>query len=179
MSKISFDYIEKSVRDYTVIDFETTGLYPTTDDIIQVGAIKYRDNQAVEEFCCFVRPTRKAISPIITRITGITPEAVADANAIHVVTADLLDFITGEILVAHNASFDVGFLKYALQHAAPRGVYEFEVIDTLKWARKCIPTPNHKLETLKEYLGIDAISHDAAADCFVTGMLYEHLKILG
>lgn len=166
------EYFEK---DITVIDFETTGLNSYYDEIIQIGAIKYRNGEVVNTFDHLVKPS-VSISEKITSITGITNEMVKGAPPIHMLIHDLVDFIGKDTLVAHNASFDMGFLIAALNNNGIN-LGEIKVIDTLRLSRSMIhDTKNHKLVTLKKYLGIKAQSHNALEDCIVTGELYYYLK---
>lgn len=166
------EYFEK---DITVIDFETTGLSSYRDEIIQIGAIKYRNGEVVDTFDHLVKPS-VSISEKITSITGITNEMVKDAPTIQVLINDLVKFIENDTLVAHNASFDMGFLIAALNNNGIE-LGDIKVIDTLRLSRSLIhDTKNHKLVTLKKYLGIEAQSHNALEDCIVTGELYYYLK---
>lgn len=163
--------------DMTVLDFETTGFSPTNNHIIQIAAIKFRDGDEIERFTTYVNP-QVPIPSKITRITGITDADVVNAPTIKEVITDLHNFLRNETIVAHNASFDMKFLlenleRYNIQHE------RFRVIDTLQLARKYInETDNHKLTTLKEFLQIEADSHDALEDCKVTGSLYYYCREL-
>lgn len=172
-----YDYIKarKLVNDITVLDFETTGFSPVEDEIIQIGAIKYRDELEVDRFSCYVKPLNP-IPPKITKITGITNKMVAEAPFIENVLDDLKQFLENETIVAHNASFD---MKFLLENFDRHGIdyKRYRVIDTLSLARQQISeTPNHKLPTLKKFLNIEAESHDALADCEVTAKLYYYCK---
>ena len=167
--------LDTFVDDITVIDFETTGFNSITDEIIQIGAVKYKSGEIVDCYEALVKPSIR-ISDHITSITGITNEMVKDALPINDHLIPLKDFLEEETLVAHNASFDMRFLtanldKYGIQMG------DIWVIDTLKHSRKLIlDSKNHKLETLKKYLGLEAQSHNAIEDCKVTGSLYYYLK---
>lgn len=173
---ISYTKARKHTDDFTVIDFETTGLSSTSDEIIQVAAIKYRNNIVTDSIDILVKPTHKKISKRITEITGITNEDVINSPTIDIVIPALLSFINGETLVAHNASFDMKFLIENIQKNNIE-VPKFRVIDTLSLSRKHIEdTENHKLETLKDYLDLDYNSHNALDDCRTTGELYIYIK---
>lgn len=172
-----YDYIKarKLVNDITVLDFETTGFSPVENEIIQIGAIKYRNELEVGRFSCYVKPLNP-IPPKITKITGITNKMVAEAPFIENVLDDLKQFLENETIVAHNASFD---MKFLLENFDRHGIdyKRYRVIDTLSLARQQISeTPNHKLPTLKKFLNIEAESHDALADCEVTAKLYYYCK---
>ena len=161
----------------TTLDFETTGFSAERDEIIQVGAIKYRSGIEVARFDRFVQP-RQVIPYRITQLTGITEEMVQDAPPLAHTLIELYDFLKGETIVAHNASFDMRFLRENFyRHGISNDQYP--VIDTVKVARHSnLTVPNFKLETLKDFLNIHTTSHSAINDCFVTGSLYYHCKKL-
>lgn len=162
-------------KNITTLDFETTGFDAEQHEIIQIGAVKYRDGKEVERFERFAEP----FYPIpwkITQITGITTEMVMGSPPIDESLRELNDFLKGETIVAHNASFDMKFLRANFKRYEID--YEhFKVIDTVRLARKSIVgVPNYKLPTLKAFLGIDIGSHRAIEDCLVTGALYYYCK---
>ena len=97
---------------YVIFDFETTGLSRDRDEIIEIGALKVEANKPVQEFSCLIKPS-KSISPRITEITGITNQDLETAPHISEVFSDFIKFIDGSILIAHNAEFDIGFLRAA------------------------------------------------------------------
>lgn len=174
--KKKYDYtrVRKLTTDFVVLDFETTGLSPVENNIIQIGAIRYVNFELVEEYNTLVNP-KEHISSNITEITGITNKDVAYAPTIEQVLPTLLEFINNDIIVAHNASFDIKFLLENIERLNLTSD-KFRVIDTLSLARKHIDeTPNHKLPTLKAFLNLDHLeSHDALADCKVTCELYKY-----
>lgn len=163
---------QKLVSDYVVIDFETTGLRPVEEEIIQIGAVKYNNHIKIDQFYTFVKPTKK-ISNRITQITGITNNDLKFALPIDNVIDDLIDFIGDNTLIAHNASFDMGFL-YALENKGFT-IPPYKVLDTLSLSRKTISeSENHKLVTLAKHLGIKHNAHDALGDCLATAEVYQH-----
>lgn len=176
-SNLNYKKSQTFVDDVVVLDFETTGLSPVRNEIIQIGAIKFKKAKMVDQFSRYAKASQP-IPPIITDITGISDETVRDAPALKESLMGLRDFIGDHILVAHNASFDMKFLlenyhRYEIDYPTPT------VIDSLVLARKYITqTKNHKLTTLKEFLRMEAQSHDAIEDCRVTGQLYYYCKII-
>lgn len=161
----------KKARDYVVLDFETTGLRPGADQIIQVGAVKFRNHEQVGVMNQLVNPLR-SISTRITALTGITNTMVKNEPKIDSVINELIEFIGDLPIVAHNASFDMNFL-YALEEKVE--VPTYTVIDTLKLSRKIFnETPNHKLTTLAQYLQLEHNAHDALGDCLVTAKIYQY-----
>ncbi|EUJ37119.1 exonuclease domain-containing protein [Brochothrix campestris] len=155
---------------FVVVDFETTGLSPERHQVIQIGAVKYENGQQVSTYSSYINPF-EALSDTIVRITGITDEILATAPAVEDVWPDFLAYIAGYTIVAHNASFD---MKFLLATSCDLRLEEvtYHVLDTVPLARKYFDTPNHKLETLKNHLGLDNQSHDALEDCIVTGKVY-------
>ncbi|MED0930095.1 3'-5' exonuclease [Bacillus mobilis] len=158
--------------DYVVIDFETTGFNPYNDKIIQVAAVKYRNHELVDQFVSYVNPER-SIPDRITSLTGITNYRVSDAPTIEEILPLFLAFLHTNVIVAHNASFDMRFLKSnvnMLGMPEPKN----KVIDTVFLAKKYMKhAPNHKLETLKRMLGIRLSSHNAFDDCITCAAVYQ------
>lgn len=134
---------------FVVIDLETTGGKPIDAGITEIGAVKIRGGEVLGEFQTLVNPG-EPIPPFITALTGISDSTVAEAPSLAGVFPSLLEFIVGATLVAHNASYDIGFLKGAaakLGHTWP----EPPVVDTVRMARAALQAgevPNRKLQTL-------------------------------
>ncbi|NYF23530.1 PolC-type DNA polymerase III [Sporosarcina sp. JAI121] len=163
----------EAVQDYIVLDFETTGFRAGADKIIQIGAIKYVNHELEDVFNTFINPSRH-IPASITQLTGISNEMVEWAPRIEQKVDELLAFIGDLPIIAHNASFDMGFL-YALDNIEGIKIPEYTVIDTVKLARKKINlTPNHKLSTLTEFLQLEHDAHDAIGDCLATAAIYQY-----
>lgn len=158
--------------DYVVIDFETTGFNPYSDQIIQVAAVRYRNHELADQFVSFVNPERP-IPSRITSLTGITNYRVSDAPTIQEVLPLFLAFLGEDTIVAHNASFDMRFLKSntnMLRLSEPKN----KVVDTVFLAKKYMKhAQNHKLETLKRMLGIRLSSHNALDDCITCAAVYQ------
>jgi DNA polymerase III subunit epsilon len=163
----------KIVKDYIVLDFETTGLRAGADKIIQIGAIKYGNHEVEDMFNTIINPFRY-IPDTVARLTGISNEMVKSAPSIEQKIVELLEFIGDLPIIAHNASFDMGFL-YALDDIGGISIPEYNVIDTVKLARKKInETSNHKLATLTEFLQLEHDAHDAIGDCLATAAIYQY-----
>ena len=148
---------------YIIFDLETTGLSAATERIIEIGAVKVENGEILESFDLFVDP-EKAITPEITRLTSITNEMVAGATKEADALEQFFRFCDGcDILVAHNADFDMGFLRAAIRRC---GREEDPVqIDTLVMARAMYPElKKHKLDTIAERLGVTQKHHHRADD---------------
>lgn len=148
----SFDELGRPLRDVTfcVVDLETTGGSAAAGSMItEVGAVKVRGGEVLGEFQTLVNPYQ-SIPPFIAVLTGITDSMVATAPRIEQVLPQFLEFAHGCVLVAHNAPFDIGFLKhFADQQGRPWP--RFEVLDTARLARRVITrddAPNCKLSSL-------------------------------
>jgi DNA polymerase-3 subunit epsilon len=166
---------------YVVLDFETTGLSPKFNEIIQIGAAKF-DSVSHEELGRvnqLLRPVRSLVSAEITALTGISPADVASQPMISAVLPDFLAFISGCLLVAHNAPFDMSFLNQAIIDCGIQGVAHFEVYDTLSEAKRLMKARSYALSNLKKDLGLsDLRSHDALNDVLITAKLYQRLQEL-
>jgi len=119
---------------FVVFDIETTGLSVSEDKIIEISAMKIKNHQIIEQFDAFVNPEQK-LSAFTTKLTGITDSDVKTAKTIDQVMPDFKAFIEGAILVAHNATFDMGHIHENLKHL---DLYEadYPSIDTLQIARQ-------------------------------------------
>ena len=167
---------------FIVLDLETTGASPTTGcAITEIGAIAIRGGEILEEFSSFVNP-QVALPEYIVNLTGITDEMLIDAPLINEVFPDFIEFIDRHEhvhLVAHNAPFDIGFLKAAatqLSHIWPK----YEVIDTVKLARRVIERSeieNYKLGTLSQFFNTKALPNHRALDDVKTAVEVLHRLI--
>lgn len=166
---------------FVVVDLETTGTSPASGAMItEIGAVKIRGGEVLGEFHTLVNPG-SPIPPFITVLTGITDAMVAPAPLFDEVLPAFLEFCGSAnetILIAHNAPFDIGFLKAASETHS----YDwpnFRVLDTVKIARKTLTkdeTPNVKLGTLAQYFGLEEPpTHRALDDARATVHIFHHL----
>lgn len=167
---------------YCVFDLETTGFNPKFEKITEIAVCKVRNGEIIDEFTTFVNP-EKPIPKAVQELTHITDEMVKDAPKIYEVLPEFLEFTKGCTLVAHNAKFDVSFIKYF----ADEQKLEFNpsVIDTLTIARELYPTlDNHKLGTIAENLGVSLEGahraiNDTRATAKVMLVMFEDAKKRG
>lgn len=113
---------------YCVLDLETTGFSPKLEKITEIGIMKIQDGKVIDKFSTFVNP-EKSIPQRVVEVTNITDDMVRNAETIDKVFPKMLDFIKDTVLVAHNADFDIGFLKHyakVLGHD-----FDFTYLDTL------------------------------------------------
>jgi DNA polymerase-3 subunit epsilon len=167
---------------FVVVDLETTGGSPVASAITEIGAVKVLGGELVGEFQSLVNP-ETAVPPFIAVLTGITDAMVADAPRLTAVLPQFLEWARGSVLVAHNAPFDIGFLRAgctALGLAWPG----FESIDTARLARRVLTrdeAPNCKLSTLSRLFRTTTTPcHRALADARATvDVLHGLLERLG
>jgi DNA polymerase III subunit epsilon len=168
----SLDELAEPLRTtiFTVVDLETTGGSSAADAITEIGAVRVCGGEVLGEFQTLVRAT-VPISPFVSVLTGITDSMVAAAPPIEAVLPSFLEFARGSVLVAHNAPFDVGFLRAAsgAQAIAWPG---FAVVDTAILARRILTrdeVPNCKLATLAAFFGASTTpNHRALEDARAT-----------
>lgn len=162
-SKITYDIKDGNTKSsFVVFDLETTGLNKNSCAITEIGAVKIVNGKIVDQFSTFVNP-QMPIPQNIVELTGITDEMVKNAPLINDAIPKFLDFCKDSILVAHNANFDIGFIKKAFENL--KIPFEFGFLDTVMLGR-CLFTelPNHKLNTLSKHLNIVLVNHHRAVD---------------
>lgn len=167
----SLDDLGTPLRDVTfcVLDLETTGTNRTGDMITEIGVVKVRGGECLGTFHTLINPGR-AIPPQITVITGLTDAIVRNAPRIETVLGSLRDFLGDAVFVAHNASFDLGFIRAAFERDG-RSDYRPTVVDTAVLARRLLrdEVPNFKLGTLATRLRLAHLpSHRALDDALAT-----------
>ncbi len=155
-------------KDYTidssfvVFDLETTGFSPLDDSIIEIGAVKVENGEITGRYSTFVNPHRH-IPENITEITSITDEMVADAPDISVAAKEFEEFSQGCVLVAHNANFDVGFMRVVYENLGMP--FDYCYVDTLELCRALFTDQRrHGLAAMVKYLNITLDNHHRAVD---------------
>ena len=170
---------------FVVVDLETTGGSPAECGITEIGAVKVRGGEVIGEFQNLVNPGGP-IPAFISVLTGITDSMVAAAPRIESALPAFLEFANGSVLVAHNAGFDISFLKAAArrtEHEWPG----FRVLDTVHLARQLVrrdEVPNHRLASLARLFRATTTPdhralHDARATVDVLHGLLERVGSLG
>lgn len=164
--------------DFTIIDLETTGLDPTFDEIIEVGAIRVRNGDVTDTFSSLVKP-EKEVDAFITEITGITNEMLADAPSISEIFPDFLSFVSNDIIVGHNVNFDINFV-YDTNSKLYSQYFSNSFTDTLRLSRRLLPElEHHRLKDLINHFEIDIErQHRSLDDCKATLECYNKLKSL-
>ena len=148
--------------DYVVFDLETTGFSPETNRIIEIGAVKVQNGKIMDKFSTFVNP-QVPIPFRIEQLTSINDSMVIDAPVIADILPEFMKFCEGCVMVAHNADFDMSFIKKNCQRldipCKPT------IVDTVALARVLLPNLNRfKLDTVAKALGVSLENHHRAVD---------------
>jgi DNA polymerase III epsilon subunit family exonuclease len=158
-SNIDWSYVKD---DIVFIDFETTGLKPETNRIIEIGAIrfdkvKYLSTSAVDSFSMLIRYEKKLPAKIV-EITGITNEDLKDGEDIKSGLKQLLEFIGNRTVLAYNAEFDKAFLIEECKRCGIEIPSTFKIVCVLQLAREALPNfENYKLATIAKRLGLEEL----------------------
>jgi DNA polymerase-3 subunit alpha (Gram-positive type) len=160
---------------FICFDLETTGLKPTEEEITEIAAVLVEDGQVRDAFQTYVNP-HKPVPPKITELTGISDETVADAPELSDALAQFFAFCGDLPLVAHNANFDMSFLKIACERLQIQK--DFTSIDTLEMSRLMLPElSKYKLNILAKHLQVGPFEHHRASeDAAVLGRIF--IKLL-
>lgn len=163
--------------DCVVVDIETTGLEPVSNEIIEIAALKVAKGEIADVFSSLIKIERP-LTPEIVNLTGITDEMLAEGEEKVQALRQLVEFIQDLPLIAHNAEFDIPFLNHHLGQALGT-VLTNQQICTLKLARKVVPgLPSYRLQKLAEHFAIPApLVHRASGDVEITFNLW--LKLVG
>ena len=171
------------LSDFTVIDLETTGLDPSYDEIIELGAVRYRAGMEKEVFTSLVRPENE-VSEFITDLTGISNEMLDGAPAIREILPAFLDFVGSDIIVGHNVNFDINFI-YDAAEGLGFSPFSNDFLDTMRLSRRLFPEErHHRLKDLVGRFGVGKVpAHRALDDCRATAAslqyMYSHINKTG
>lgn len=163
--------------DYTVIDIETTGLVSDFFSIIEVSAIKYRNNVAVDTFSSLINEPGCEVDSFIEELTGITQDMINSAPPIETVLKQYFDFIGADTLIGHNVNFDINFL-YDKSCRYLNIPLTNNFIDTLRISRKLLQElPHHRLDDLCAHYNLPKRDvHRATNDCELTNSVYQKMS---
>ena len=147
---------------FVVFDIETTGFSNEKNNIIEIGAVKIQDGRITDKFSSYVNP-EEPIPFRIEQLTGINDGMVVDAPKIEEVLPQFLAFCEGAVLVAHNADFDIGFIRVASQRQGLS--FDYTYLDTVALARVLLPNlAKYKLDHVAKALGVSLENHHRAVD---------------
>ena len=161
--KITYDITDETIDSpFVVFDLETTGLNKSSCKIIEIGAVKVENGVVTDRWSTFVNPGVH-IPRNITDLTSITDGMVKDALPFEEQIDDFIKFCDGCVMVAHNADFDMGFIKRKAEECGRS--FDFPYLDTMILARCMFPKlPNHRLDTLCKHLSVINMHHHRAVD---------------
>ena len=161
----SRDFDEFPVKDFVAFDLETSGLSPETDEILEIGMVKFMQGKPVEKWSTLVRPS-KTPSLKVLRLTNISAKELESSPPISEVCESVVCFGKGLPLVGHNPQFDISFLTKVIPEFQPAVVY-----DTLELAKVIMPDQSgYKLTELAGTLGISLDqAHRACDDALASG----------
>ena len=163
--------------DFVVFDIETTSLSARYGEIIEIAGVKISGGKIVDKFSEFVKPT-VPIPYHITELTNISPDMVRDAEFIETVLPAFLEFCKDCVLVAHNAGFDVGYIRKKAEEQSLS--FDFCYMDTLMLSRRLLSAlKKHRLNQVAKHLGFAFTGHHRAInDAEVTARIFLHFTEL-
>ncbi|HDS09582.1 MAG TPA: single-stranded-DNA-specific exonuclease RecJ, partial [Firmicutes bacterium] len=179
MQGFFYSYHPDYQKEFSIVDIETTGFNPGTDEIIEIGAYKVKNNLVVDRFHRLIKPGRR-LSEEIIEITGITDELLSrEGDTPDKVIREFLDFFDGSVFVAHNAGFDWSFLEKSLRKFTGKKL-EPKIMDTVPMIRSQLPgLSSLKLQAVADYLKINAGRyHRAMNDVDVLFRIFVELRRL-
>ncbi|MCL2446140.1 MAG: PolC-type DNA polymerase III [Oscillospiraceae bacterium] len=149
-------------HEFVVFDVETTGLNAQRDRVIEIGAVKFAGGEVLGKFQTFIDPKR-SLPPRITELTGITQDMLVGAPDEWDAALAFAEFCgEGAVLAAHNASFDMGFMRALYQRHG--GSFNYPCVDTLTLAQMLLELKNYRLNTVAEHFRLGAFNHHRADD---------------
>lgn len=160
--------------DYTVIDIETSGLDACTCEILEIGAVKVRNNVETERYQTYIKPVGK-IQKSASDVNGLTWKKLYNQPLLENIKTSFFDFIGDDILVGHNIGFDIKFIQTRFEVTLPNKCF-----DTLEWSRIAFPDlDNYKLDTLRSAFSVGGTAHSAIGDCITTHRLLQRIAESG
>ena len=161
--RTDYESLQNPQTVFVAFDLETTGLSPQYDRIVEIGAVKFVDGRESVRFNALINPG-VAMPPGASAVNGITDAMLQGQPSLEAVLPTFLDFITGAVLVAHNAQFDLGFVAAALRKLS-KPVLPNDFVDTQPMSRRAWPgRQNYKLQSLALDLGVKALEAHRAED---------------
>ena len=163
---------------YIVVDIETTGLDPVKDFIMEISAVKYRQNRKVDDYVVLINIDRRV--PLhITELTGITNKMLEGGVEVTAALQGFIDFIGEDIVVGYNVPFDLAFLTISSERYLLRSIFN-DYIDVMQIAMEKLPFLGRtKQIVVAKYFGIGTEgSHRALNDCEICNACYQKLKEL-
>ncbi len=166
----------KLPKDYIVLDTETTGLSYRTCKMIELSAIKVRNDEIVDTFSVLVNPHEK-VHYFITQLTGISNEMLENEKSIEDVLIPFIDFVEDDVIIGHNILFDIKFINEATTKCLGM-IFDNKYIDTMSLSKRLWPFERcHRLEDLIERCDLEGTQeHRGLSDCMYTYKAYLYMK---
>lgn len=164
--------------DYVIVDLETTGYSPIHDYIIELCALRVRNNEVIDSFSSLVNRDKSIyVDDFISDLTGITQEMIDSAPDIKDILPGFIEFIGSDVIVGHNVNFDINFLYDESVRIMGKYISN-DFVDTMRISRKIHSEyPHHRLADLAERYCIDnAGAHRSQRDCEITKLCYDALR---
>lgn len=168
--------IDRHIENYCVLDLETTGIFVNSADIIEISAIKVRNNQVIDSFSTLINPGYH-IPDAATAVNHITDEMVQNAPTIQAVVEEFLNFVGDDVVIGYNnAGFDMNIIYDKVLDITGKP-FSNDYIDVMHAVRRSpLKIENAKLETVSKYYQLDtAGEHRALKDCYLTKDCYDKL----
>jgi predicted DnaQ family exonuclease/DinG family helicase len=164
-----------ALNSFVALDIETTGLDFKLNEIIEIGAVKYIENQKKDTFSCFIQIDKK-LPLFIKQLTHITDEMLQTGISLNEALTSLHSFVEDLPVICHNSSFDMGFINTKLSHLHLPAIKNYQ-FDTVELARIYLPfIADHKLITVCHFFSISlANAHRAIYDAEATALVYQKL----
>lgn len=162
----------KKLRNYVVVDTETTGLNRKTDEMVEIAILTVENGKLSEEYSTLICP-KVPISAAASAVNGITGAELAGAPTLDDVLPEITSRLSGKTIIGHNVTFDLAFIARAF--AGPDAPDYLYYIDTLTLSKNCVQAESHKLQNLAAQLNLDpGQAHRALADARTTLQLYQY-----
>ena len=173
--KSEAEILQEFPADYTIVDIETTGLSPSKCEIIELSAVKVRNDAVIDRFTSLVKPDG-IISSFITGLTGISNEMVSSAPDIKSVLPEFMKFLSDDRVMGHNVSFGIRFIDANLKKHFSSG-FKNSRLDTMFLSRRYCTLPSHKLDRVAKHYNINTDGHHRAMnDCMMTFEVFKNIK---
>ncbi len=168
-NKVSLKTNYTQIKDqvFCIVDIETNGGKPSNSQIIEIGAVKYKNGQVIDQYESLVYA--KEIPQYIQEVTNITPDMLEDAPTLHTVLEEFKIFLEDDVFVAHDVKFDYKYISYSMQ-MNDLGKLNNRAMCTIDLAKKVFESEKYGLSTLKELLNIEVDNHHRALSDAISSM---------
>lgn len=165
----------QDITEYCTLDIQTSGLFETESEIIEISIAKVRNSKIVDTYSTLIKPSKQLITNV-QKITNISNEVLQYAEDISTVLPRAMRFIGNDIIICHNSKFIMNFLQYNCNNLGIK--LENEVIDTITLGTKLFPDlKNRKLSTICERIGLTNIQLEGTMqEVYILIYIYEYYK---